>query len=215
VENSRRALGVLSGRDVFRDQIIRWAKQAEIILAADAGADTLTEANVKWDLLIGDLDSVSERALASSSSTLEIKDQDSTDCDKLLTYAEQNGISAITLIGVEGDLPDHVLATYQSAAKSSIDVRFVFRRGIGWIVRPGLPRHLQTIADRRLSLVPLAPCVGVNLSGCEWPLSNAELSPLGSTSISNRTESDSVSVTMEKGAALLFLEVPASEMPVW
>jgi thiamine pyrophosphokinase len=60
--------------------------------------------------------------------------------------------------------------------------------------------------------MPLVPCSGVTLKGVEWPLSNAELSPLGLISLSNRA-SGPIEITLTTGAAILFLAHPDLENP--
>ena len=215
VENSPRVLGVLSGGDISDELLKKWAKSADRILAADAGADLLLGVQLIPHLVIGDMDSVSQSALSAAREISRIGHQDNTDCDKLLLHAAEEGHPSVTLIGVEGDLPDHVLAILHSAARSALDVRLAYRRGIGWIVKPGRSRRISTQTGRRTSLLAIEPCEGVHLEGCQWPLRNAELSPTGPTSISNRTEADEVAVTIAKGAALLFVEFPFEEMPVW
>jgi thiamine pyrophosphokinase len=215
VENSLRVLGVLSGGDNDRELLRRWAQSADRVIAAEAGADLLLDIEVVPHLIIGVMDSISPRGLSSAAKQLLVEDQDTTDCDKLLAQVALEGHSSVTLIGVEGDLPDHVLASLHSAARSNLDVRLAYRRGIGWIVKPHRPRRITTKPGRRLSLLGLEPCEGVHLLGCQWPLENARLGLQDSTSISNRTEADEVTVTIDKGAALLFIEYPIEEMPVW
>lgn len=215
MENPRRVLGVLAGGDLDRDVLRIWANSADRIIAADAGADLLSEAGVKPHLIVGDMDSVSHETLTTIEDRMPIADQDTTDCDKLLAQAEKEGHPAVTLIGVEGDLPDHVLAILHSAARSDLDVRLAYRRGMGWIVKPNRPRTISTHPGRRASLLAIEPCNGVHFAGTKWPLDNASLSLLDGTSISNRTDEHEVRVTLAHGAALLFMEVPREELPTW
>lgn len=198
-----------------RELLKRWAQSATTIIAADGGANILDEVGVTPNVVIGDMDSIRDDVRQSAHNVIEIGDQGSTDCDKLLLYAEEKGFVSITLACGEGDLPDHVLATLHSASRSSIDVRLAYRRGIGWIVKPNKLFDLDCSANKRLSLLPLEECESVSLTGCHWPLDNATLSPSGVTSISNRTEGGPVCVTMSKGAAFFFLEFEPSEMPFW
>jgi thiamine pyrophosphokinase len=215
VENPPRVLGVLSGRDADGALLKRWAQSATNILAADGGANILYGCGIAPHVVIGDLDSISENARNAAHEVIRVDDQNSTDCDKLLLYAQEKGFVAITLACGEGDLPDHVLATLQSAARSSLDVRIAYRRGIGWIIKPNKPFDIETSSNRRLSLLPITNCEGVTLRGCHWQLEHAPLSPAGLTSISNRTEGGGVRVTMTKGVALLFIEFEPAEMPLW
>lgn len=215
MENAPRVLGVLSGGDLGGDLLRRWAESVEIVMAADAGADLLLSVGVRPHLLIGDFDSASEHALRTVNERLHVPDQDSTDCDKLLAEAGQRGYEAITLTAVEGDLPDHVLATLHSAAKSPLDVRIAYRRGLGFIVKPDQPRSVECGPGRRVSLLPLEPCRGVWLEGLRWSLRDASLSARGLTSVSNRSESQAVEARIQEGAALLFVEYSPEETPIW
>ncbi len=206
-------LGVLAGRDMPTCQLQRWATEADMILAADAGADILLEIGVRPDYIIGDLDSI-QGGSAESSVHLD-PDQSSTDCDKLLTKSIELGHEKITLACVEGDQLDHMIATLHSAARHPIHVQVALRTGIGFLLVSGETREIQTEPDRRVSLLPLAHCEGVTLKGVEWPLDSDSITPLGLTSIGNRAVSSQISVEILSGVAFLYVERLATQEPVW
>jgi len=199
----------------------KWAESADILLAADSGADRLLEFGITPAQVVGDLDSTKRHAELRQLmkehhlQLLEDPTQDSTDCDKLLRLAEDEGYDEITLAGVEGDRLDHMIATLHSGARSPLKVRVALRNGIGWIMRDEESITVQTRPGRRVSLLPLTATEGASLKGVAWPLEHSELNPLGKSSISNRSESDEVEARVFEGAALLFVEFPAEEMPVW
>lgn len=201
-----RVLGVLAGEDMPESQLRRWADSAEIVIAADSGADRLMAAGAVAHIIVGDMDSVTEHALRSAGEVHQWPDQDSTDCDKLLELARQKGFDRITLAAVEGSQPDHELSTLYSAARSPLEVRFAFRRGVGHIVKAELPFKGMVHLGWRVSLVPLGACENVDLTGVEWPLFTAKLDPLGKTSVSNVSTGGEVQCTMESGLAILYVE---------
>lgn len=216
-----RVLGVLAGRDMPMDLLCKWAESADVLLAADAGADLLLEAGLKPQKVIGDLDStgksdqLAQMAIREGLQLVHDPDQGTTDCDKLLELAVRDGHEEITLAGVEGDQLDHMLATLHSAARSPLKVRVALRSGVGWVLRDEESVTLPTAAGRRISLLPLTPTEGVTMRGVQWPLEKSALDPLGKTSISNRVEGNEVFVRLWEGAAFLFLEVPPEEVPFW
>jgi thiamine pyrophosphokinase len=209
-----RVLGVLAGQDMPGETLRRWALSADVVLAADAGADRLMAVDVRPEIVIGDLDSTSLTALSGLDIRLA-EDQETTDCDKLLALAAELGHGSITLASVEGDRPDHFVATLHSAAKSALDVRIAFRRSIGWVLRDGARKVLNAGVGRQVSLLPLSECRGVHFEGVAWPLADSPLEPLGQTSISNRSAADVISIVIESGVALLVVEYKEDEMPVW
>ncbi len=198
-------LGVLAGADMPPERLAEWARSAGMILAADSGADRLLEVGIVPDLVVGDLDSISLLAQSEQREILHDPDQDTSDCDKLLALAAGMGCRSITLCGVEGDLPDHVLGTLHSAARASLDVRLAYRRGIGRVLRGPFAGSIATGAGKRVSLLPLVPCEGVTLRGLAWELEDAVLDPLGLTSLSNRALGDRAEIRLASGAALLFI----------
>ena len=197
-----KVLGVLAGRDLAPGALEAWLGWADRIVAADGGADLCRAAGKEPDAIVGDLDSI-----ADATGLTPDPDQDTSDADKLLARLAREGHRSVTLIGVEGDRLDHVLATLGSCARSTIpDLRLILRTGVGLVGRAGTSGR-WTCAGR-VSLIPLGPC-RATLRGVRWPLENALLDPLGLVSISNRVDPPSggtVELTIHEGAAVLFLE---------
>lgn len=209
-----KVLGVLSGTDLAPLLFAAWVADSDVILAADGAAGAVVRAGKSPDVTIGDLDSLPPHLRESLPGVLHDPDQERTDVDKLLAHALGYGRS-ITLIATEGDLPDHVLATYHSAVSAEIGVRFAFRRGIGWILRDGEVLTVPVNGPRRVSVIPLQPA-RVTLEGVQWPLQNAQLALGKRVSISNRSTGDGpVMAAAHGGAALLFVEHAPEEMPRW
>ncbi len=206
-------LGVLAGADMPILQLRFWADSAQVLLAADGGADRLRACGRVPEATIGDLDSITPEAAASQIELIGIDDQNSSDCDKLLALAVSRGHRAITLVGVEGDLPDHVIGTIQSAARAKIAVRFGFRKGMGEIVSGPSSTEYKAEPGTRFSVIPIVSCKGVTLTGTQWELKNDALDPLGLTSLSNRTVMERVFLAVTTGAVFVFLETDGS--PVW
>jgi len=211
---NEKVLGVLAGKDMPPDLLRRWASSADVLIAADAGADRLIAAGSVPNLILGDMDSISEKARNCGAEVLHIADQDSTDCDKLLRTAHDNGFKSVTLASIEGDSLDHLIGTVYSAVRASVQVRFALRTGIGYVVHKG-SHSVSAEPGRRVSFLPILPCSGVCLEGVRWPLKDAQMSPNGLVSVSNQAVSDSVRIALDAGSGLLVVEYPAEEMPIW
>ncbi|MBI1756950.1 MAG: thiamine diphosphokinase, partial [Fimbriimonas ginsengisoli] len=184
-------------------------------IAADGGANRLYEAGHGVQVVVGDFDSAISTLAGGPHEVVSDPDESRTDCDKLLAYVAAEGFPSVTLIGVEGDLPDHVLASLHSAAASKLAVRIAFRRGLGWIVRSGDTLEVACEPGTRVSLLPLERCEGVVLRGVRWELRDASLAPQGTKSISNQSMGERVSVEIGEGVALLFVETPIDAPPTW
>ena len=199
-------LGVLGGRDLNFAKFCELAKNANIVIAADGGAHTAIELGRVPDIVIGDLDSLSAELRSELPEVRHDENQMTTDADKLLALAWSLGHAKISLIGVEGDLPDHVLATLHSVGRSPVEVDLIFRRGTGWILSGMSERILASHVGQRISLLPLGTCEGVTLKGVRWPLEEETLSAEGWSSISNEAVEPEVLARVESGTAFLFVE---------
>jgi len=212
--NKRRILGVLGGCDLSPERIASWARSADFVVAADGGANPLFENGIVPDLTIGDFDSIKNSTKEAQKMLVYAPDQDRSDCDKLLAYLSERGCTRLTICGFEGDLVDHLIGTIHSVAQSNLEVRLVTRRGIIWLLRGPSSVSLPVPADTRLSMLPVTLCKAVSIQGVEWPLADAEMSPLGMSSLSNRSLGP-VQISIGSGVACVFLSHASLEKPHW
>jgi thiamine pyrophosphokinase len=80
------------------------------LICADGGANSALKMKLVPDLIIGDLDSISTKALKEfkySSKIIRIKRQNDTDVEKCIKYAIKNRFSEALLVGVTGNRLDH------------------------------------------------------------------------------------------------------------
>lgn len=199
---SQRVLGVLAGEDQDVRDLVRWARSAEVVLAADGAADRLLSGGFTPHCIVGDMDSASPAALASGARLVRDEDPDRSDCDKLLDHAFRAGARRIVLAGVEGDRLDHLMAAMLSAARSLLAVRFALRDGLGWLLREGR-EEIAADAGRLVSLLPVGGPCRASLGGVRWPLEDVELGPRGTWSLSNEAVGERVLVEVHLGCALL------------
>lgn len=194
-----RVLGLLAGGDLSLAELERWARGADALYAADSAGLRLVELGFR-PTLVGDFDSWPDPP--AHLRCIQVPDQNSSDADKMLALAATDGHARLALMGIEGDDPGHVLGTMHSVARAGYPVDLIYRRFAGRLVRAGEEIALDIPAGRKLSLLPLAECRGVTLSGTAWPLAGATLSPDGLGSLSNQVTGP-VRVTMESGLAHL------------
>lgn len=210
-----RVLGVLGGGDMPAAALRAWVESADLVVAADGGANPLAALGLRVDVLVGDLDSASPGSLAHATEVVRDDDQNGTDVDKLLALVAARGHRTITLASVEGDRLDHLLGTLSSALRSALEVRFALRGGIGWLVRAGEGIAIPVQTGRTVSLLPLVACTGVRLSGVRWPLAGSSLALDALVSVSNQAVGGLVEASLASGSALLVAEFAEAELPLW
>lgn len=190
-----------------------WVDTADQVVAVDSGLFHLQEIEANPDWLVGDLDSVG--SAPSGIRVHEDANQDYSDFDKLLCWAELHEVASVTVVCGHGGRMDHSLAQFLSATRSKVFVRWIFPHEHAWVLRGPANIAHSASKNQRCSLLPLTPCHAVELSGVKWPLNGETIAPEGLVSLSNEASEEKVVVKIGVGAAVFFLETQLTELPVW
>ena len=192
---------LVGGGDLGPGDLSMCLSRAPRAVAADGGADRLLAAGHPPLAVIGDLDSLSERARAAFGDRLHrIDEQDTTDFEKCLTRIAAPLVLATGFLG--GRL-DHTFATLSVLAR--LAARHVVLVGPAQVacllpqgetavrVEPGSPMALLPLGEARVSS-----------RGLVWDLDQAALALDGMVSSSNRAAADRVDLRVS-GPVLLTL----------
>ncbi len=210
------AVVVLAGDFSLTPSIERVLRTADLVIAADGGADHLHGLSRLPDVLIGDLDSVTDEIAASlQAQKVEIvqfpADKDATDAELAVLEAAERGASTITILGGRGGpRADHEMANLLLLAHprlGAVDVRFLTATTEVQALGPG-KHEVGLRPGGTISLVSLTSTVrGFNIAGVRWPLKNQALT-LGSTyTLSNEVTDPEVRVEIAEGMVLLFRDL--------
>jgi thiamine pyrophosphokinase len=209
-------IGVLAGGDLPLELLRKWVESAEILVAADGAGNRILEVGATPNWVVGDMDSASTELLASSTVIVKNIDQNYTDCDKLLLFLSERKLLPVTITGLEGNRVDHLLSSIYSVGRVAFrdQITLAFRRSLGWVLGPG--QHEKRCApDRRVSLLPISACKNVTATGLRWPITGQNLEAGTSWSISNLSEGDGFSISLEEGLLLVTAEHASEEFPIW
>ncbi len=211
----KRILGVLAGNDTPEALLRFWASKADILIAADRGADHLLAAGHIAHIAVGDFDSSDATVRSQITDIYKVDDQSFSDCDKLLRFVENQGHTDLTIIGFEGDRLDHVLAGLGSFMRSPLNLRIVLRCGLATLLRGATDCEIATQVGQVISILPLAPTFLVTTQGLDWEIRNAHFELGSNWSLSNRAQSDSLRLQFESGALLVIQEYEMENYEGW
>jgi len=203
------ALIVLGGDAPGKTLLKSCAARADLTIAADRGLEAFAAAGISPDILLGDMDSVSEEILLRMQKVSEIDRlpciKDDTDGVHALDVAIARGAKHITLLGALGGRMDHALANLMlliRAQRNGVKARILSETVC--IERVDTTAMLHGAKGDTASLLPLGEAKGVTLKGFFYPLVHQTLDcsyPLG---VSNVITEDEAVVSVEAGDLLLF-----------
>ena len=185
----------------------------DLVIAVDAGYETLARAGVKADLLVGDLDSLGYRPTGVPVLAFP-PEKDDTDMGLAISEGWTRGYRDFALYGADGGRLDHTLANLQllgglsargASARMACAGQDIFTVTDGVLALP--PRRTGVIVS---VLCHGSRARGVTLRGLKYPLTDATLScdrPLG---VSNEYAQGSASVTVAQGTLLVLVMTDAA-----
>ncbi len=203
---------------------------AELVIAADSGADRLTAIGLRPNVVIGDFDSLRpERVAALDASGVEIvahpHPEARTDGQVALELAAARGAAELVLLGARGgNRLDHSLGNVLflvagEFAAMPITLVSGWSEAIGLFGRvQGYGREsirFQGEAGDYVSLIPLSRQVlGVTTDGLRWPLDGADLSLGLPMATSNELLGTDGGFTIEDGVAIATHQFRQQRLPL-
>ena len=189
---------LIVGNRPLGSKVIELAKD-KLVVAADAGADRLLKYNIIPDQIIGDLDSISDKATTKLEEWIvSNKNIQKTDLEKATDYAFEKGASEIQIIGWSGGRIDHTLAALGLAFNpkiSLIDEHFTVEA----------VTDSKTIEGEECTLFSLMamPEARVSVTGARWNLQHEKLK-MGGRGVHNEIgTSGKVNIECHSGNLLL------------
>lgn len=182
IAHSTLGVTLLGGGDVNSACVHEALALAPVLVAADGGADRALALGLTPEAVIGDLDSISDAALArlAPASLHRIAEQETTDFDKCLAHMAAPFFLAL---GFGGGRLDHTLAAMSVLTRHpGRRVVLIARDDVVFLAPPEMT--LDLAPGTRISLYPMARVTG-RAEGLRWPLEGKEFTPAGRIGTSN------------------------------
>jgi len=192
---------------------------ADLIIAADGGADWLDALGITPHRLIGDLDSanpaVVDRLVAAQVPVDRYPaDKDASDLELSLAAAAAAGADEIVVLGALGGALDHLLANVlllSSDAARNREVRLVHGSTTARLLAGPARADLRGPPGSRVSLLAVGPAAeGVTTQGLRWALVDDRLDPGSSRGLANVVEATPAEVSLS-ASRLLVIETTDSD----
>ena len=167
------------------------------VLAADGGSEAAIDAGFLPQMVIGDMDSVTDLdQLPVLVRQIRLSGQDDTDFEKCLRLIEAPLIVGVGFL--DGRL-DHSLAALDAMARLDHDRPILLAGSYDVVLR--LRGDTKLLIDRgsRISIWPLGCQHFIRSQGLDWPLDDLTMQVGRRTGISNRTNAKTVLIAAGKG----------------
>ncbi len=213
------AIIIASGRADDGGSWRQWIQGGDLVIGANGGAARALAWGLVPDLVIGDMDSLSDEERAELEArgcrfVVHPRAKDETDLELALTYAADLGAQEIIVLGALGGRLDHTLANVFLLALpvlEDLSVRIVDGDEEALLAHGGQSVTLEGEPGDLVSLLPLGgDAYGVTTKGLAWALQGERLQFGLSRGVSNEMTAPQAYIGVEKGN-LLVIHGPALE----
>ncbi|NQU27116.1 MAG: thiamine diphosphokinase [Candidatus Marinimicrobia bacterium] len=160
-------------------------RQAGTLVCTDGSADVAIENGFKPEIIIGDLDSISNASSSYNCPIIPINTQENTDLEKSIDWLIENSINEIWLTGITGGRDDQSLAILIILNHYSNQIQLSAVTDLFTIDFFSGSRKFKSFPGQTISLMAFKPVDKITTSGLEFPLIREKLIPSGK-GISNR-----------------------------
>lgn len=202
---------IFSGGNIQDGIFVKSAlEQAELIIAADSGAEKAEIYDITPDIVVGDFDSLPPKkldALKNKNITIisSFPEKDQTDTQLAIQTALEKGATSVYILGgTEQNRLDHVIANVSLTRFSpKIPVYFINGDQKIWIEKGPKKVHIDGKPNDLLSLIPFTEIVtDIKTTNLKYPLSREPLHFGQPRGISNVFTKDNISVDFSEGLLL-------------
>lgn len=195
--------GCIPGKNVYKHFI----KRNDYIVFADGAADLMKKKNLIPDVILGDLDSVTNKTLKyflnRSVLVMKFTDQETTDFEKSLLHLVEKGINEVIVFGYISLRPDHTLNNFSILKRyyKKMDIYFVDDEYMTNFIKYKI--RFKYKINNVISLLPFPYAKGITTKGLQYPLNKEDLTLGIREGTLNYSISDYISISFIEGDLLL------------
>lgn len=203
----RRAVVLADGAPPPPGLLAAHLSQADLFVCADAAGWPWSDLPRTPDAIVGDLDTLGDRAAAAPPGVevLLSSEQQTTDLEKALRHAADLDCAEAVILGASGGLLDHALWNVLVCERLAGVMRLCLADADAVAVRVGAGERAawDLPAGAIVSLAPLlGGATGVTLAGVRYPLADAAVDGRGPATVSNAVAASPVRLSVGSGSLL-------------
>jgi thiamine pyrophosphokinase len=209
--NSKKCIILANGKPPHKNIIKYFQNRGyNTLICADGGANSALKLNLIPDVIIGDMDSISNAAKRKFGKTFKlitIKRQNDTDVEKCLKYAIKHTFTEVLLTGVTGNRLDHTICNLGIVLKffPQIDISIIAEDSYLKPYKGNV--KLKSFKGETISLYGFDKKTKTHSKGLEYPLKNVAL-PFGEKeSTSNTAAKNEVELKIRNGIVFIIRDL--------
>jgi len=178
-------------------------KEATSILACDGAADTLIENGYTPNLIIGDLDSISEdKKKKFKNIIIENNNQSNNDLRKAIDYAGENDINNISILAATGKREDHTIGNIFSILDyKDLNIKLYTDTGMFTCIHSN--KKIESFKGQQVSIFTPDSSIKITSNNLKYNFNKDSISSLFYGAL-NESNSNEFEIIITHGSLLIF-----------
>jgi thiamine pyrophosphokinase len=182
-----------------------YIREADVIVCCDGSAESIHNAGLKPQAIVGDMDSISQELSDIYAECIYIVEgQDTNDLTKAVNWCYESGYKDIVIVGATGIREDHTIGNISLLAEYAafINVMMVTDSGIFY---PFLESCcVNSFAGQQVSVFSINPETVISSNGLRYPLNKRKLKNWWEATL-NEALGDTFQLNFSGGPVLVFM----------
>jgi len=177
--------------------------KATSILACDGAANTLVKKGYIPDIIIGDLDSLSDENKTKYNNRIILEEnQSDNDLRKAINYSIKNNINTISVLGASGKREDHMIGNIFSLLDyKDINIKIYTDTGIFSCIHKD--QNIESFKGQQVSIFTLDTTIKITSNNLKYNFNNNAISNIYIATL-NESISDFFKLKISHGSLLIF-----------
>jgi thiamine pyrophosphokinase len=207
-KRGKRAVILCGGPQPPEHILKRWLDGADLFICADNAGHPYDHLPEVPDLVIGDFDSIAGHIINGKTgpTMLHVADQDTTDGEKAILHAIDQGCTEGILLGATGGSLDHTLYNCSLLEKMADEFRLCICNEFGLTIRcDNTENFIWDLPPKTIfSIIPFfQKAVGVTVRGAAYSMKNLNVEFGGPATVSNHIVVPPLSIKIKEGVLLI------------
>jgi len=177
--------------------------KATSILACDGAANTLVKKGYIPDIIIGDLDSLSDENKTKYNNRIILEEnQSDNDLRKAINYSIKNNINTISVLGASGKREDHMIGNIFSLLDyKDINIKIYTDTGIFSCIHKD--QNIESFKGQQVSIFTLDTTIKITSNNLKYNFNNNNISAIYTGTL-NESLYDFFELEISHGSLLIF-----------
>ena len=188
-------------------------RNATHIICCDGSAESLINADLEPEAIVGDLDSLNgDIAERYSDRLYRDDDQETNDLTKAVRWCASRGFDEIIILGATGKREDHTIGNISLLSDYSLYIKVRMITDTGEIIPLIKSGTISSFPGQQISVFTVNPFTKVSSEGLKYELKDLELHNWWRATL-NEARGNSFSLTFKEGTLIVFLKFRDSDTP--